>query len=212
MCACEGALLAIAAVAFMWYAGVRIEAAREQSALAHELDRTPVAAAATGGPAPAAPAPRRPATRAFVGRIELPRLHLTAFAREGVDTRTLRGSVGHVPGTAFPGEPGNTAFAAHRDTFFAPLKDVRTGDRITVTTPDGAFDYVVASTRVVDPDAVSVLDPTSEPTLTLVTCYPFDYFGSAPQRFIVRARLVEDGGLRTEDGFTKACCKHERKQ
>jgi sortase A len=106
-----------------------------------------------------------------------------------VDTRTLRRAVGHIPGTALPGKRGNAGFAAHRDTFFSPLKNVRRGDDVIVTAPEGVYRYAVTTTRVVEPDDVSVLDPTPGTTLTLVTCYPFDYVGSAPQRFIVRAVL-----------------------
>ena len=116
-------------------------------------------------------------------------MKLSALAREGVDVRTLRGSVGHVPGTALPGAEGNAAFAAHRDTFFSPLKWIRKGDEVLVTTPDGVHRYAVNRTRVVDPSDVSVLQPSREHTLTLITCYPFDYVGSAPKRFIVQATL-----------------------
>lgn len=126
----------------------------------------------------------------MIGRIEIPRLHLSALAREGVDNRTLDLAAGHVPGTALPGDPGNAAFAAHRDTFFRPLRQIHTGDVVAVTTPRGSYRYLVTSTRVVDPDDVSVLDSTPQATLTLVTCYPFTYIGSAPQRFVVRAALV----------------------
>lgn len=183
--AIEYALYTVAAVAFSWYTGVAIAAAREQAALAGELERSRAATpAATHEPHTPLP------VRALVGRIDVTRLQLSAMAREGVDGRTLRGSAGHVPGTALPGEPGNAAFAAHRDTFFRPLERVRTGDEIAITTPLGEFRYVVSGTRVVDPGDVSVLRPSSAPTLTLVTCYPFDYIGSAPQRFIVTARLV----------------------
>ena len=117
-------------------------------------------------------------------------MKLSAIAREGVDARTLRGSVGHVPGTALPGDEGNAAFAAHRDTYFAALKDVRMGDEVVITTKDGVHRYTVTQTRVVDPSEVSVLDATGGRTLTLVTCYPFDYVGSAPRRFIVHARGI----------------------
>lgn len=182
--AIEGTLYALAAVALAWYAGVRMDTAREQSALADELERS--RAALLTGSQDAAPAPR-----ALVGRIEVVRLNLSALAREGVDMRTLRGSVGHVPGSALPGDPGNAAFAAHRDTFFRSLEGVRNGDEIAVTTTRGEYRYVVSGTRIVDPSDVSVLRASREPTLTLVTCYPFDYVGSAPQRFIVTARLVQ---------------------
>ena len=82
---------------------------------------------------------------------------------------------------------GNVALAAHRDTFFRPLKDIVAGDEIDVVTPRGQFVYDVTGTSIVDPDDTSVLNPTEGPTLTLITCYPFDYIGHAPKRFIVRA-------------------------
>ena len=186
--AIEGGLFALATVTLLWYGGARLAAAREQAALAGELERSRATLQTTSRTV-ADKAPR-PAPRALVGRIEIPRIKLSALAREGVDTRTLRGSAGHVPGSAWPGEAGNSAFAAHRDTFFRPLQSVRKGDEIAVTTTDGEFRYVVSGTRIVDPSDVWVLRASSEPTLTLVTCYPFDYIGSAPRRFIVTARLV----------------------
>jgi sortase A len=180
----ELSLMLVAGLAFGWYAGVRVAASREQVALGRELERQAVAARL----ADTTERPRRAvATREVIGRLEVPRLGLSAIAREGVDSRTLRSAVGHVPDTALPGERGNAAFAAHRDTFFRKLKDVRRGDRVVITTPEGAYEYVVQNTRVVPPTDVSVLEPTDEAALTLVTCYPFDYVGSAPERFIVRA-------------------------
>lgn len=179
----QGLLLLIAAVSIGVYAGVHLAAAREQSALSHELDRV-----AAAGAEPSGANPRR-ASRDVVWRIEVPRISLSAIAREGVDARTLRVAVGHIPGTAFPGQPGNAGFAAHRDTFFAPLKSVRKGDEVVVTTPRGAYRYSVIGTRIVEPEDLTVLGPTPETLLTLVTCYPFNYVGNAPQRFIVRAAL-----------------------
>lgn len=129
----------------------------------------------------------RPQRGETVGRIDIPRLGVSAIVRAGTDARTLRLAVGHIPGTALPGEPGNVGLAAHRDTFFRRLRDVRPDDEIHLTTPDGAYTYRVERTDVVDPDDVWVLDPTDHPALTLVTCYPFNFIGSAPQRFIVRA-------------------------
>jgi sortase A len=177
----ETLLLAAGLAAMGWYATALISASREQAALSRDLDRLVSA--------------RRPAARTAASnrsrlwRIEVPRINLSAVAREGVDVRTLRGAVGHIPGTALPGQNGNAGFAAHRDTFFRPLRGVRKGDDVLVTTADGVYRYSVTSTRVVSPANVSVLDPTRDKTLTLVTCYPFDYVGSAPQRFIVRATL-----------------------
>jgi sortase A len=189
----ERLLLAIGLVALGWFAIGHIHAAREQAALSRELEAARRAAATAE---PVAAAPRVPvtapalATRALIGRIDVPRLRLSALAREGVDVRTLRGSVGHVPGTALPGEPGNAAFAAHRDTYFRPLAGIRKGDAVIVTTPEGTHRYTVFSTQVVEPDDVSVLRSGQLSQLTLITCYPFDYVGSAPQRYIVRAELT----------------------
>ncbi len=125
----------------------------------------------------------------LVGRIEIPRLGVSAVIRAGSDARTLRLAVGYIPGTALPGEGGNIGLAAHRDTFFRRLRDIRADDEIRIVTPDGTFTYTVERTNIVGPRDTWVLDRTAEPTLTLVTCYPFTYVGSAPQRFIVRAAL-----------------------
>jgi sortase A len=182
----ERALLVIGVVALSWYASAHVLTRREQAALSRELESA--RAAATEAPTHHA-APATLATRALIGRIEVPRIKLSAVAREGVDVRTLRGSIGHVPGTSLPGDAGNAAFAAHRDTFFSPLKFIRTGDQIVVTTPDGVHRYAVTGTHVVDPSDVSVLQPSTGRRLTLITCYPFDYVGSAPKRFIVQADL-----------------------
>jgi len=124
-------------------------------------------------------------------RIEIPRLGVDADIHEGDDAATLRVSVGHIPGTALPGKRGNVALAAHRYSHFRGLRNARCGDRITVTTPGGEYLYEVDSIRVVEISQVEVLNPTPDPTLTLVTCFPFDYVGEAPQRLIVRAHQVE---------------------
>jgi sortase A len=129
--------------------------------------------------------------RSLVGKVEIPRLKISAVVREGVDTKTLALAVGHVPETARPGEPGNVAIAAHRDTFFRNVRYIRKGDDIRMMTAAGNFNYVVTSTSIVKPKDVKVLDPTPSRMLTLVTCYPFNWIGPAPNRFIVRARQVE---------------------
>jgi sortase A len=127
----------------------------------------------------------------IVGRIELGRLGISAVVREGDDVGTLRRAVGHIPDTALLGERGNAGIAGHRDTFFRALQHVRSGDRIVVTTPAAVFQYVVRDLRVVEPTDISVLDPTPRGTLTLVTCYPFSYIGTAPKRFVVRAEIAQ---------------------
>ena len=124
------------------------------------------------------------------GRIEIPRLGVSVMVIEGVKPRSLKVAVGHVPGTAFPGESGNVAIAGHRDTFFRKLRQIRNTDAIRLTTLYGSYDYRVESTRVVGPREVEVLQSSNQPELTLVTCYPFYYAGPAPDRFIVRAHLV----------------------
>jgi len=124
---------------------------------------------------------------ALVGRIEIPRIGLKTMIVEGVSQRTLAVAVGHIPGTALPGEAGNVALAAHRDTFFRGLRAVHTGDEILLTTLGGLFVYRVKSFEVVGPQDTGVLADSGKPSLTLVTCYPFHYVGPAPDRFIVHA-------------------------
>jgi sortase A len=123
-----------------------------------------------------------------IGEIQVPRLQLKAIVVQG-DTHTiLRRAVGHVPETALPGTLGNVVLAGHRDTFFRPLRNIRLGDAITLKTSDGAFQYLVESTEVVPATDLEVLNATAGRTLTLITCFPFDYIGPAPNRYVVRAR------------------------
>jgi sortase A len=109
---------------------------------------------------------------------------------EGTDELTLNRAVGHIEGTALPGQPGNVGIAGHRDGFFRGLEHLESGDALSVTTLEGVAHYEVAELEVVEPTAVEVLDPTAYDSLTLVTCYPFYYVGDAPQRFIVHAKQV----------------------
>jgi LPXTG-site transpeptidase (sortase) family protein len=127
----------------------------------------------------------------LIGRIAVDRLGVSAIVLEGVGMRELRRGAGHIPATPLPQqEEGNVGIAAHRDSFFRALKDIRENDTIEMTTLDGTFHYKVEWTKIVKPEDVSVLEPTDEPALTLVTCYPFYYVGSAPKRFIVRAGRI----------------------
>lgn len=126
----------------------------------------------------------------LIGRIEISRLDLSAVVIEGTDKTTLRRAVGHIPSTALPGQPGNVGLAGHRDTFFRPLRNIRENDIVTLTTLRGEYRYRVVSMRVVTPYEVSVLNPSADEVLTLVTCHPFYFIGSAPNRFIVRAERV----------------------
>jgi sortase A len=124
-----------------------------------------------------------------VGRLEIPRLSVSTVVFEGADQDVLERGAGHLPGSALPGNRGNTVLAAHRDTFFRPLRGIRIGDVVKIHTPPQDSVYIVESARVVEPDEVDVLKPTPEPALTLITCYPFRYIGPAPERFVVRAVL-----------------------
>jgi len=124
------------------------------------------------------------------GRLDIPRLGLRAIIMEGADAVTLRRAVGHIEGTGVPGKVGNIGLAGHRDTFFLPLRNIKQKDIITLTTSAAEYRYRVVSTRIVSPYDVAVLDPDGTEILTLVTCYPFDFIGSAPNRFIVRAERV----------------------
>jgi len=133
----------------------------------------------------------RPAAGSLVGRIEIPRLKFSAVIFEGIDDATLDRGVGHLAGTAIPGELGNLVLAGHRDTFFRPLKKIREGDEIDVTGPDGVSRYKVEFTQIVAPESTEVLRSTGGSTLTLITCYPFRFIGNAPDRFIVRGQKVD---------------------
>ncbi len=125
-----------------------------------------------------------------LGLIEISAIGLEVMILEGTDDGVLRRAVGHIPGTSLPGQQGNVAIAGHRDTFFRPLRKIRKNDEITLTTLDGSYRYRVDSTQVIDPEDTKVLDNSDEAILTLVTCYPFYFVGSAPKRFIVRAHRV----------------------
>lgn len=126
----------------------------------------------------------------LLGSISIPRVNVSSAVVEGTDDHTLALSVGHIPGTAVPGREGNVVLAGHRDTFFRGLRNIRNRDEILLTTSGGTHLYEVESTRIVSPEDVYVLTDVGRPLLTLVTCYPFYYVGSAPKRFIVQAHRV----------------------
>ena len=126
----------------------------------------------------------------LIGRLEIPRIALSVMVREGTGAATLRRAVGHVEGTSLPGKAGNFVLAGHRDTFFRGLRLIQTGDEIRVTTRGGAFRYRVEALSVVEPAETAPLASTQASICTLVTCFPFDYIGAAPRRFIVRASQI----------------------
>ncbi len=134
-----------------------------------------------------------------LGRIEIPRLGISALIVEGTSYTALNRGVGHIEGTSWTGVPGNIGLSAHRDTLFRPLRNVRKGDEISLTQAAKQFRYRVVSTKIVRPTDVAVLEPDGREILTLVTCYPFYFIGPAPSRFIVRAERVDERKLKPSE-------------
>ena len=182
-------LLAGGVVALAYASYVVVDARSFQAAAQQRLDRERQQAAAMPAAAPAL------VDGGTIGTLAITRLRLAVVVVQGDSTKILRRAVGHLPGTALPGEVGNVVLAGHRDTFFRPLKDVHAGDVITLKTRDGDFEYLVESTAVVPPSDVKVLLPTGGRTLTLITCFPFFYLGPAPDRFVVRAREMSSAAI-----------------
>jgi sortase A len=140
--------------------------------------------------------------------LRIPKIRLEVPVLEGTDELVLNRGVGLVEDTAKPDQPGNVGIAGHRDGFFRGLMDVAPGDVLELETLRGKTTYTIESIRIVTPDDVSVLDPTPNPVVTLVTCYPFYFVGNAPQRYIVRAvagprRTATSGSGRQEDSATR---------
>jgi sortase A len=138
-----------------------------------------------------APAPAPPVRLGdVVGELEIPRLQVSVMVFEGDDSAILKRGAGHIPGTALPAGSGNIGIAAHRDTYFRPLRGIRANDVISLKTAAGASRYAVTELEIVKPSDIGVLAQAPGRDLTLVTCYPFFYVGSAPERFIVHARKI----------------------
>jgi sortase A len=126
----------------------------------------------------------------LIGKLEIPRIGISVMVLQGIEEDTLHLGAGHVPGTPLPGREGNSAIAAHRDTFFRKLQGVRAGDRVQFSTVRETSEYVVESTEIVEPDDTRVIESRGLRELTLISCYPFYFVGPAPQRFIVHATPV----------------------
>jgi sortase A len=171
-----------------YYYHIEHTAARAQRDAREWLNRT--VRAPKSVPSPPTPARRRLNHGEVVGRLNIPRLHLSVMVFEGDDTAILKLGAGHIPGTALPGENGNLGIAAHRDTYFRPLRLIRPNDVMEFTTPQGTSRYTVTDTEIVTPSDIAVLAKVPGRDLTLVTCYPFYYVGSAPERWIVHARKI----------------------
>jgi len=126
-----------------------------------------------------------------VAKLSIPRLSTVLYVLEGTDDQDLKRGPGHLQGTVMPGANGNCVIAGHRDSHFRALKDITKGDQILVQSRQGTYAYRVTSTSVVTPDNTDSLQPTHKGVLNLITCFPFDYVGSAPRRFIVHADLIQ---------------------
>lgn len=162
------------------------------------------ATTAKSSPPPEISEPARPVEGSVLGRVEIKRLNVSAMVLEGADAKILKISVGHVPSTSLPGETGNFAIAAHRDTLFRALKDIKKGDLVTFQAPTATYTYEVEGTKIVKPSNIAVLQPDGggvipatdngpgdgTKLLTMITCYPFYYVGAAPKRFIVESKLI----------------------
>lgn len=149
------------------------------------FQRFQIAAAAQATPAVVTKSP-------ILGQLEIPRLHVWLPILDNDDPTSLSLSVGHIPGTSVIGSLGNAGIAGHRDTSFRSLRDIRVGDLIQTHTGQDVT-YRVQSIQIVDPADTSLLRESSSPLLTLVTCYPFDYVGSAPLRFVIQAQMTATG-------------------
>ena len=181
-------LLLITGVVLLGYVGFTLLDARLfQASAMHTLEAQVQTLKESGA------SPFRPPVKEgdVLGRIDIPRLGMSFAILQGTNSRTLRLGAGHIEGTPLPGDPGNSGIAGHRDTFFRELRNIRQNDEIHLQTATGLLRYEVDWVRVVDPDEVSVLSPSADSSLTLVTCYPFYFLGSASQRFIVHARQTQ---------------------
>jgi sortase A len=123
----------------------------------------------------------------ILGKLTIPRIGISVMFLQGMDEKELLLGAGHVPGTPSPGGDGNVVIAAHRDTFFRKLESIRPGDSIQIATVHHTYEYVVASTEIVDPQDTEPMESGDRQELTLITCFPFYYVGAAPKRFIVHA-------------------------
>jgi sortase A len=181
------ALVLAGAIVLGWYGWVWHQASVAQKHARQWLERRPP-------PVIHAPAPRAVIPRLHrgdvVAELQIPRLRVSVMVLEGDDAGILKLGAGHIPGTALPLQDGNIAIAAHRDTYFRSLRLIRPRDIITLKTPSGVTRFAVNDVEIVRPSDVKVLAPAKGRDLTLVTCYPFYYLGSAPKRFIVHAERI----------------------
>ena len=199
----ERLLLVVGFLLVSVYVAARIHSALSARAELRQLWRTQAAATEPDKSEPdfrlwseqriAAYKASRNATPSALAALEIPAIRLEVPVLEGTDDLTLNQGVGHIEGTPLPGKGGNVGIAGHRDGFFRGLKDIHVGDTIDLITKTGSSRYIVDEILIVSPDDAWVLRPRPSASLTLVTCYPFYFVGSAPQRFIVHASIADTG-------------------
>jgi sortase A len=130
-----------------------------------------------------------------IGEIRFPTLNKKAAILEGTESPELKKGAGHYIGSAAIGAVGNSVLAGHRDTVFRNLGELVAGDLIELESTDGAFIYEVTGSTIVDGNERGAIKPSDKANLTLITCYPFSYVGSAPDRYLLSAKLVEQEKL-----------------
>lgn len=183
----EWLLFALGVACLTWYGTTLFEIHRLQAEARVSIERMQVARKYNLDTSQVLP----PSAGEIIGRLDIPRINLSAVVVDGDDDGVLDFAVGYLPDTPLPWRPGNSALAAHRDRLFRRLERIRLGDDISLATAHGDFYYQVRRTLVVNREDVWVLGPMSQVNLTLITCYPFSYIGHAPQRFIVQAEKIE---------------------
>jgi sortase A len=203
----ERGLLAAGIGLAAWCAAVLVEArfhnAAPIAATTGQLKVTQTLISKLPGDAGTTKTAPTPLAGSVIGRLEAPSVKMSAAVLEGSDDATLSRGAGHIEDTPFPGQAGNVGIAGHRDTVFRPLRNIQVGDSLQLRTADALYRYKISKTLIVGPDDVYVLDPTAKPTLTLVTCFPFEYIGHAPKRFIVQAQLMDEEKLTAARGRAK---------
>ena len=183
-----------ASLCFAWGGVVWLERQSFQTEAKEVFDTAAIDRTVESIPLPPAAVitPKRHHIPRLMAKLEIPRLSVSGFVEDGFDAGTLQHAIGHSPYSARLGEPGNVVLAAHRDTFFAGLRDVRVGDIVDLKSVDGrAFHYEVARIFIVSPTESWVFKSSPETNLlTLITCYPFQFVGNAPNRLVVQAELI----------------------
>jgi sortase A len=126
----------------------------------------------------------RIAAGAPVAHVVAAKIGLDAIVLEGVGGDELNAGPGHFPGSALPGDPGNAVISAHRDRHFSHVDELEVGDSLITETDTRRTTWVVVNRRVIDKDAPALFH-TPDATLTLTTCWPMRYVGTAPERLII---------------------------